>query len=179
MKKKFCFLCGKETEKLINGYCEDCYSKKFPLEKKKLVLKICKICGKMNYRNKWTKDIGNIRENVKMGKIDLTFENTQCPDCSRKFGGYYEAILQLRGEFPEDILDFIDKVVSKHSDRTGAYFRIEKIKEGINLYIGSKSIANKLAKILKDMKFEIKKSYKLVTKRDGKEIYRTVIVARY
>ena len=44
--------------------------------------------------------------------IILKLNKTVCQDCSRMFGGYYEAILQLRGEVA-DIMDFIDDQMIK------------------------------------------------------------------
>ena len=55
---KFCFLCGKKTEKLIEGYCEECYNKEFKLIEapKEISFIICSRCNRIKYKNKW-KDI--------------------------------------------------------------------------------------------------------------------------
>lgn len=51
--KKSCYACGAETNRLIDGKCEDCYSQDHPpiREVKPLNLKICNQCGKIHYNN--------------------------------------------------------------------------------------------------------------------------------
>lgn len=124
--------------------------------------------GYLDYSKKLKKEI--YRTQIHLNKI-------VCPICTRKYGGYYEAILQLRGDFTEDILDFIGEQMIIMERRDGrAFYRTERVKNGIDFFIGNKSAANKLAVLLKK-KFnaKIKKSYKLVTRKAGKNIYRTII----
>lgn len=207
---KFCFLCGKKTEKLIKGYCEECYNEKFQLIKipEKISLTICVKCNLIKYKNKWKsikdvirnkievvgKNVGiEIEENdvisihasgflkdskkpkEEIHEIKLKLRKTVCLSCSRKYGDYYEAILQLRGKISNDIIDFIDdQVIIKKS-----FYRAENVKGGLNLYLKNKSLANKIANDLKEKyNAEIKKSFKLVTKKEGRNIYRNVILIR-
>src|SRR3990172_4053220 len=52
---KFCFVCGKSTEKLIEGYCEECYNKEFRLidVPKVLSITMCSKCSRIKYKNAW------------------------------------------------------------------------------------------------------------------------------
>lgn len=208
---KFCFLCGKKTEKLIENYCEECFGKKFELIKvpKKLEIISCSKCNFIKLRNEWTRKLpedairnkikilgDNVKIKIKKNnnyqviasgyptgskkikkeihEINVHLNKINCPICIRKYGGYYEAILQLRGEY-EDDFEFIDNQLRKDKN---AFYRTEKVKGGIDLYIGSKKAANKVSGMLRKKGYKVKKTFKLVTKKLGKEIYRTIISAR-
>jgi len=201
---KFCFVCGKRTEKLIEGYCEDCYNKNFNLIEipKELIILKCSKCGKIKLKNIWSyieiedfiknhiKILGNnveleINDNKIFAKgflktskkakeeiheINIKIKKILCSNCCRKSGGYYEAVIQLRGSIPQNILNFIDKEA-----REKTFYRIENVKNGINLYIGNKNIADQIAdKLKRRYKLEIKKSFKLFTKKEGKDVYKSV-----
>lgn len=202
---KFCFVCGKKTEKLIEGYCEDCYNNSFNLIQtpKEVTIFRCSKCKKIKQKNDWNdieiedliknniKVLGNnvkvevigdkifargSLKNSKKVKEDETHEiniktvKVLCPECSRRLGGYYEAIMQLRGNMPEEVLSFIDKEIKEKS-----FYRIDSVKGGFNLYIGNKNIANQIAdKIKRIYNLEVKKSFKLYTKKEGKDVYKSV-----
>lgn len=214
----FCFLCGKRTEKLIEGYCEECYNKKFSLIElpKSFSITACSKCDLVKIANKWqkfepekffkqkSKICGKIdkleikkQDNVfkiicsgylngseklkeEMYEVCVKLNKIICPACSRLYGGYYEAILQLRGKISSNILDFISKK-SRNLLLTDkkAFYRVEQKKEGINIYFGSKGSANHIALELKNrFGCEIKRSFKLFTKKDGRDVYRNVILIR-
>jgi nonsense-mediated mRNA decay protein 3 len=201
---KFCFVCGKKTEKLIEGYCEDCYNKSFNLIQlpDRLAVFCCSKCGKIREKNSW-KDIeiekliknsvkalgknvkieitgnkifvtGNLKTSKKakeeVHELNIKIIKILCPECSRRCGGYYEAIIQLRGNISEEILNFIDKEIKEKS-----FYKIEPVKEGFNLYIENKNIANQIADKLKRIyRLKVKKSFKLYTKKEGKDVYKSV-----
>jgi nonsense-mediated mRNA decay protein 3 len=202
---KFCFVCGKKTEKLIEGYCEDCYNNSFNLIQtpKEITILLCSKCKKIKQKNDWN-DIGiedlvknNIKvlgDNVKIEvignkifasgslknskkfkeeethEINIKTVKVLCPECSRRLGGYYEAIMQLRGNVSEEVLNFIDKEIKEKS-----FYRIDHVKGGFILYIGNKNIANQIAdKIKRIYNLEVKKSFKLYTKKEGKDVYKSV-----
>lgn len=201
---KFCFVCGKKTEKLIDGYCEDCYDKSFSLIRipKEIIIVQCSKCKKIKHKNTWIDDMETaimdeikilgegVKVNVKDNKIFATgslkgskkikeetheanvkMVKTVCLECSRRYGDYYEAILQLRGNVSDKVMEFIDSEVNKKS-----FYRAEKLKDGLNLYVGNKNVAEQVAEALsKKYKLKIKKSYKLFTKKEGRDLYRSVI----
>jgi nonsense-mediated mRNA decay protein 3 len=203
---KFCFVCGKKNEKLIEGYCEDCYNEKFKLIKIPKNLKIvqCSKCGKIRHGDGWSdikledfikqklKITGNnvkveikgekifvsgILENSKKSKeevheLKVKPEKIVCYDCTCRLGGYYETILQLRGDVTDNILNFLDEHIRKKS-----YYRVEKIREGYDLYVGDKNIAKTLAEYLaKKYRFKIQKSYRLYTRKDGVDHFKIYIL---
>jgi len=202
---KFCFVCGKKTDKLLEGYCEDCYNKKFNLIKIPEDLQIlqCSKCKKLKDGILWTdKDVEDlIKKKIKLlgectkievkgnkicvwgtlekskrpkeesHEINLKIVKVVCPNCSKRLGGYYETTLQIRGNATNAILNFLDEEINKKS-----YYRLEQIKGGFNLYVGDKDVAKKAAEFLsKKYKFKIRKTYRLFTKKDGRDVYKSII----
>ena len=98
---------------------------------------------------------------------------------------YYEAVLQLRGS-EEKVRKMQSRIEKKIGEmrplHKGAFISeqgIKKVLGGIDIRIGSKEIAWKLAMDIKSLyKTEIKKSYTLVGARQGSRIYRTTILMR-
>jgi len=207
---KFCFICGKKTDNLIEGYCEECYKNEFKLiEFPEASFTICPRCNFIKYRNDWKdveieelikqeiKPLGDIVE-IKIEKNDkihisvkgflknskkikkeiydipLKLNKILCPQCIKISSGYYEAILQLRGNITDDIIDFIDRQAMKQKNE---FYRLERVKNGLDFYIVNKSFANRTAGLVKKrFKATIKKSFKVVTKKEGKNIYRNIVL---
>lgn len=208
---KFCFLCGKNTEDLVEGYCEDCYNKEFNLIEvpEKMVFTVCSRCDHIKHRNKWEDiEVGELlKDKVKVLGRDVSIRIKKndvlhivakgylkgskkikeeehvialkpskkvCIDCSRKSGGYFEATIQLRGKTTE-AMDFIDDQIIRENQT----FRVEKIKNGFDIYLADSSFADRLTnEIKKKFDARIKKNYKLVTRKKGKDIYRSSILVR-
>lgn len=208
---KFCFVCGKKTDKLVEGYCEECYSNKFELLKvpEEVTVKMCSRCGRIKYRNVWRemevedvlkdkvkilgKDVslrieknekihvfakGFLKDSKKLKReeheIRLKINKVVCPSCSRRSGGYYEAILQLRGDV-DKAMDFLDDQLANEK----SVYRIERAKNGIDIYLDSTHLANSLSHLLKKrFKARVRKTYRLFTRKEGKDIYRSTIVVR-
>ncbi|OGI12212.1 hypothetical protein A3K64_02675 [Candidatus Micrarchaeota archaeon RBG_16_36_9] len=210
---KFCFLCGKRTEKLVKGYCEDCYKKKFQLIEvpKEVDLTLCARCNQTKERFKWTENdtekilrdrINVLGKNVgirieideedakvhakgllegsknpkeEVHEVKLKIRKTTCPTCSRKAGKYYESTVQIRGNLTNEDMDAVDDVVLER----GGFYRIKEVRGGYDLFVSDKSLAKKIAEVFKNRhKVEIKKSFKLLTRRDGKDINRDTILLR-
>lgn len=207
---KFCFICGKKTKNLTEGYCEECYKNEFKLLKvpEKFSFTICPRCNYVKHRNNWKdveieelikqeiKPLGKIVE-IKVEKNDkihisvkgflkdyknlkkevyiipLKLKKILCPQCIKKSTGYYEAILQLRGNVTDNIIDFIDNQAVIQNE----FYRLERVKNGLDFYIVNKSFANRTAELIKKrFKATIKKSFKVVTRKEGKNIYRNIIL---
>ena len=101
--------------------------------------------------------------------FSLEFTGATCPDCSRKTGGYYEAIIQLRGE-PKRI----EKIAQKLEKRLD-FSKTEELKEGLDLYAISKE---KTHIALSALRLPFTTSNKLFGLREGKRIYRTTFCVR-
>jgi len=114
---------------------------------------------------------------------ELVIKNIVCESCSMKNSGYFNSILQLR--VPEKVLQIIIDDILNQIDLMRNYNKMaflgkfEKKKEGVDFYIGSKDVAEQIAKELK-LKYgaEIKKSSKQSGYLRGKKIYRDTILVR-
>jgi nonsense-mediated mRNA decay protein 3 len=209
---KFCFICGKETEDLVKGYCEACYQKKFNLIEvpEEIIVTTCPRCNRKFDKNKWNdmdvsdlarsriKVLGNdvtiaveVDKNLKViarGYLDGSKEMKEepheirmkiikniCPVCSKESGKYYEAIIQVRGNMAKEDFTAMDDIVFKR----GGYFRVKEVTGGYDFFVGSKSIAKKMAEfIVKKYNVKKTKSFQLVTKKDGRDIYRDTVLLR-
>lgn len=94
---------------------------------------------------------------------------------------YFQGVLQLRN-CSKDIVDFVKEKTEK-VEREDIYIsRIEKSKNGVDLYFTSNKFLRKIGKILKE-KFggNLKESEKLFSrnKQTGKNIYRLTVLFRY
>jgi NMD protein affecting ribosome stability and mRNA decay len=109
----------------------------------------------------------------------VRLKNISCPECSRRAGGYFEAVLQLRGGFGKKNLESIVDDVEKHKDKFSFVSEIRKVPGGYDIYLGSKSSAEKIVKQYRD-KAEIKRSNQLVglDKQSGKKKYRFFYLIR-
>jgi len=122
-------------------------------------------------------------QKVEKKDAELVIKSILCENCSMKGSGYYNSIMQLRTPkeliepFFEDIQQQVD-MMSRY-DSMAFISKIEKKKEGIDLYFGSKRAATQVAKNLKD-KF---KASILITRKNaglhqGKKVYRDTILVR-
>ncbi|MEM4295722.1 MAG: NMD3-related protein, partial [Candidatus Anstonellales archaeon] len=106
--------------------------------------------------------------------ININFNYVTCHECLKKKGSYYEGILQIRGEKEkqEQFANMIIKMLKRHTFIS----KIEEIKEGINIYVGSsKALLNLITNIgIKNYKL----SRKLHTAKQGKRVYRLTIAVR-
>ncbi|MGB9709809.1 MAG: NMD3-related protein [Infirmifilum sp.] len=63
-----CPACGRETDKLVEGLCEDCYRKEHPLLELKsdhVELHVCRICGSLSIRkDKWLSSREDLEEDL-------------------------------------------------------------------------------------------------------------------
>jgi NMD protein affecting ribosome stability and mRNA decay len=99
-------------------------------------------------------------------EVELSIRWAQCDDCVKLSGSYNEAILQLRGDRVEKALK-MSRVILR-----GKHFGAEQLKEGFNLYVVHKADASKAARELKESGFEVKRSFKHVSQKKGKILYR-------
>ena len=104
-------------------------------------------------------------------KTNIKFVETICPDCSRKSGGYYEGIIQLRGD-----AERVEKLAAKIENIMGnEIVRTTSLKEGLDLYFFSHK--NALV-VLGKLGLKFTQSPKLFGVKDGERVYRTTICVR-
>lgn len=87
-------------------------------------------------------------------------QKTTCPICSRKSGGYFEAVLQFRCPMPELPLD--ERQIAK----------VEKSDGGLDYYMLSNNYARGFAAQLRRKGYAVKSSNKAFSMRDGQTVYR-------
>jgi len=106
-------------------------------------------------------------------KFNPKYENVLCRECSRRSGGYYEAIIQFRGN-KENIKKYEKKLIHKLIKKT-FLSKIEERKEGVDLFLGN---SRAVFEILGKLKIKYKKSRKLFTQKKGKKMYRLTFAIR-
>ena len=213
MDMKFCFLCGKNTDELVKGYCDSCYKKQFNLIEvpSELIITTCPRCNKKFEHNKWSEmDVSDIvRDKIKVLGCDVTIavevqdnvikliargflegsrnlkeepheikmkviKNT-CPVCAKESSKYFESTIQVRGTMKDEDFDAMDDIAFKR----GGYFKVKEVKGGYDFSVGDKSVAKAMADyLIKKYRIDQKKSFKLVTKKDGRDLYRDTILLR-
>ena len=95
----------------------------------------------------------------KRARVDI--KTVACPDCSRKAGGYFEAVLQLRGAVGKRTVEQIIENVRKHKDRFSFVADVKRVRGGYDIYLGSKKSAEKIVREYRG-KAETKKSFEQV-----------------
>lgn len=117
-------------------------------------------------------------DNNEMARVEREYPfsivETICPDCSRKSGGYFEAIIQFRGDRNRysKIKERIERMLRKKTFIT----KEENLKEGVNLYAGS---SKTVAEVLKELELKPLLSRKLSGLKEGKRLYRTTFMLRF
>jgi nonsense-mediated mRNA decay protein 3 len=113
-----------------------------------------------------------------------------CPSCSKKYGGYYEAVLQIRreGRFltKEEKNLFLSEVTRLSEAELESYnmafiTQVLPKKEGIDFQMGSLKVTKKIARALQSAYGgTIAESHRLAgfDRQAGKERYRTTVVLR-
>ena len=91
-----------------------------------------------------------------------------CESCTRKAGGYYEAVVQLRGnmEKAQKILNAMNRFLEKNG---GFISKLEEMDNGIDAYISSKRLANEY---FSHRKIKPTMSYTLFGLVRGRKVYR-------
>ena len=93
-----------------------------------------------------------------------------CRQCSLKAGGYYEAVIQLRGN-PDKVARTADRIIL-FAERHGTFVsKREDMDYGCDLYVGSKDAAGAYFSI---RKLKPTRSFILYGVRNGRKVYRNV-----
>lgn len=121
-------------------------------------------------------------------QVEVELLKKRCEVCKKINSGYYEAVLQIRGEgeLSEErisgIVSAIDEDFWRDQDRPEDEF-VSKVKRkhgGLNLYASSSRLAEDMARFLKDRYgAKMGKSSELIGQtEDGRDRYRVTVVAR-
>ena len=107
--------------------------------------------------------------------VHVTLDSNACVNCSRKSGGYHEAVIQLRGEDLEKLHRKAEKLV-KDIQRDSYVVEVKVLPEGLDILVGDKKTAMQaVAKLDRD--FTISRT--LVGQKQGKRLFRSTICVRF
>src|SRR3989338_7803367 len=157
----YCDACGVKEEEIIEKIEK---SIKSPyLLKKKISIRMV---GNRAYATIMATAViqGFTKEETK--KSIVTLKKRLCDLHVKLSGGYYEAMIQVRGEQRDRILRRVESLLPQK-----AVINVEKLKEGYNVKVMRKSNAAAVAKSFVGH-FEVKSSFKLVGSKKGQMLYR-------
>ncbi len=106
-------------------------------------------------------------------KIPLDIRRTICPQCSRISGGYFEAIIQLRGDRAK--AEKLAGTLLKRLEKKTFVTRTEEKDEGLDLYIGN---SKAVVALMGELGLKVLITKKLVGREEGKRLYRTTFLVR-
>jgi len=120
---------------------------------------------------------------------EIRIKRDTCDACSRIAGGYYAGILQLRADHRHITEEEIERCIqladhrlnklTSKGDRFAFISKIEELKEGVDLYIGSISACKQVGNaITKELGGTSAISSSLVGKKDGEDLYRVTCAVR-
>lgn len=119
------------------------------------------------------------RKIEKTDHIKIKEKYRLCPKCSLQRGGYFEAILQVRGA-KEEQLERIGEIIKRKVDDQHSFItKKEKVRGGTDYYMGARGAAEQAAKEIRE-KFggKLTISSSLVGVKDGKRVYRDTYSVR-
>ncbi len=105
--------------------------------------------------------------------VKFSVKRVMCEECSRIAGGYFEAIIQVRGE--RRAVERLAKELVKRLREKTFISKVEEKKEGVDIYVGSSKAAYDVITSL-GMTYKISKT--LHGMKEGKRLYRTTFALR-
>ncbi len=199
---RYCPTCGKpDTGHEFSGeMCVDCAIGRLP-PLPNVHVSICQKCGsvidKGNKRKEMTVEqevtrllklktehpvysegFLSVEYDTRYGRISmpltLLMEKRLCADCSRSNSQYFEAIIQVRGDDRKKVERMAERLLLRLQEKSFVP-KIEELKEGIDLYCGSR---NEAIAALNSQKLGFLRTEKLAGEKDGKRLYRTTLLVR-
>jgi len=191
-----------EDIEFIEAFCTECYPANIKVPKK-VEIEQCKACKKVRIKGEWVQyskkavaehvagkcrgDFDSAEYNAEEGNIIFTvkgkkkvtlpanveIKTTMCAYCSRMSGGYYEGLIQLRGN-PKRINKYADIFFKKLGRKTFIAKEEEK-HGGLDIYVGS---SKAVVELLQELKVHALMTKKLVGRKAGKRLYRTTFLLR-
>ena len=110
------------------------------------------------------------KQKIEEKEIIITIKNLTCEDCAKISGNYHEAKVQLRGEHLEELIKTTQNVLPKNS-------WVKENPDGYDVFFITKTDASNFVKNFKG-KYEIKKSFKIVSQKKDRVLSRDCYVVR-
>lgn len=156
-------------------------------------------------RIRWTETIGDPAQRTFQGEADLRFRGTErtvgvelpvrvhgntCPECSRRSGHFYTALIQVRGTSerlrgpPRALRDRLERAFESVMGDAKAEWRRafswrEERPEGWDYYLTDTLAARSVARLAKNrLGAELKESATLWGRRNGRDVYRVTFCLR-
>lgn len=125
----------------------------------------------------------------KDGKTEVRIKREACDMCSRRAGGYFEGIIQLRANHriptKEEVTDCLKLVEEsmlaqlKRGDKLAFVTDTITFKDGADVYIGSAKAGRHVCKHIIELRGgTVAESYTLAGMKDGRDIYRTTFALK-
>ncbi len=196
--------CGRTEEEVsfIGFVCVDCYRKKEGIEEEEIRVKVCPTCGRMKIKQWREFSLSTVARHLKKRygrtftpvgeednsilfaspegeeiRVDIVYE--QCPACARMAGGYYESVIQVRGRKREEAEERVMQLLLSEKDPFSFVSKTERRKEGVDIYVGSRKVARKVARVMrKRYGAVVKYSFTQVGTRDGRPLFRETVLIR-
>ncbi len=120
--------------------------------------------------------------------IQINIKRENCDVCSKKFGGYHEAIIQIRAdkrnlntneanEIYDLVIDYVKNLNDKGKNIFITDFEIKK--NGLTFFLSDNNTAFSIIKKIKEeFAGDIKKSSKNIGMKNGKKLYRMTYLLR-
>ena len=115
------------------------------------------------------------------GRVEVVLEEDVCRECRGFEGAFTKSKIQLRGDNIEKISSHITDRCQNLEEKNFDDFLVEKkdVEGGYNFLLSTEHMSRKIIESTKK-KFDIEtsRSYKLIGKKDGKDIYRNTVLIR-
>ncbi len=116
--------------------------------------------------------------------LEVRIKGSTCPQCSRKHGQYYEAIIQVRAQgrsLREDEVAGVHQTIDERVRGDPSLFitREEMVHGGLDVYLSSNEAAKSIIRELKSsLGGRMSSSPRLQTRKGGREVYRVTYALR-
>ncbi len=126
----------------------------------------------------YSEDMTSVEYDTPSGRIKrdllILIRKEQCVVCARSNSQYFEAIIQIRGDDRLKVERMVD-ILTKRVESRSFIPKIDELKEGIDIYCGSRSEA---IAALNAQKLGFQRTEKLAGEKNGKRLYRTTLLVR-
>ena len=180
------------TSELFGDVLKKVVKQNFQISKELKKVDINSVCKEINQGMSCKIYISGLLDDVEVTEehnLSVRLKKTVCDVCSKKFGGYHEAIIQIRAEGRKlnkkelnnidlDIQSNIENLVAKGN--RNVFITDSTIEHGgLDYYLSDKNTAMVIAKKIQDQYGgEFKQSSKNIGMKDGRQLYRTTYLIR-